>query len=161
MYFHLVHFLDIAVQKKFYRETKGLCCCDRRVKLELNKVSPELYDLFTCNSNEVVAFKNVVYSYNNHFACTSFGVKYKKELCRNNKSIYTFRVQWQIYHFINPLVSIYENPTYLQLYLNDTKNEISNRLKNLGRSFVNQLWKVDRYFTKIKIKIHTVNFLNH
>lgn len=57
MYFHLVHFLDIAVQKKFYRETKGLCCCDRRVKLELNKVSPELYDLFTCNSNEVVAFK--------------------------------------------------------------------------------------------------------
>ncbi|XP_022847664.1 uncharacterized protein LOC111370209 [Olea europaea var. sylvestris] len=113
---------------KFYRESKGFCCCDGNVKLQLHDIPPEMYDLFNSTSEETVAFRKVICSYNNHFAFTSFGVKYDKELCKNNKGIYTFKVQRQEYHFINSLVPKNENPTYLQLYFYDTENKICNRL---------------------------------
>ncbi|KAG5579242.1 hypothetical protein H5410_049869 [Solanum commersonii] len=43
-------------------------------------------------------------TYNNIFAFTSLGVTYDKELAKNNNGIYTFRVQGQMYHFINDLI---------------------------------------------------------
>ncbi|XP_022872962.1 uncharacterized protein LOC111391913 [Olea europaea var. sylvestris] len=98
--------------KKFCTESKGFCCCDGNVKLQLHNMPPELFYLFTSTSKEAIAFKNIVRSYNNHFAFTSFGVKYNRELCKNNKDC---------------------RPTYLQLYFYDTDNEIGNRLNTSDR----------------------------
>ncbi|KAL0327904.1 UNVERIFIED_CONTAM: hypothetical protein Scaly_2223000 [Sesamum calycinum] len=67
-------------------------------------------------------------TYNNAFAFTSFGVTYDKELCRNEKNIYTFRVQGLVYHFLNDLIPKEGKGTNLQLYFHDIENEVDNRL---------------------------------
>lgn len=120
--------------KKISRETKGFCCSDGKVKLHIHSIPDELYELFTSNSIESLNFKKNVRSYNNHFAFTSFGVKYDKDLCQMYKGIYTFRIQGQVYHYINELLPSDNNPSYLQLYFYDTENELSNRL-NLSDKF--------------------------
>ena len=40
-----------------------------------------------------------------------------------------FRVQGQVYHFINELLSSIDYPTYLQLSFYDSKHEIGNQLR--------------------------------
>lgn len=50
------------------------------------------------------------------------------------KGIHTFRVQVQVYHYINQLLPSNNNPTYLQLYFYDTKNELQNPL-NISDKF--------------------------
>jgi hypothetical protein len=72
-------------------------------------------------------------TFNNKFALTSFGVKYDKNLCRRNKGTYTFRVQGQVYHYINDLLPLDDHPSYLQLYFYDTEHEIENQLHDLDR----------------------------
>ncbi|KAL0305019.1 UNVERIFIED_CONTAM: hypothetical protein Scaly_2999400 [Sesamum calycinum] len=66
--------------------------------------------------------------YNNVFAFTSFGVNYDKELCHNDKNVYTFRVQGLVYHFLNDLIPKEGKGTNLQLYFHDVENEVNNRL---------------------------------
>ena len=62
-----------------------------------------------------------------NFAFTSFGVKYDKDLYRRNKGMHTFRVQGQVYHFINELLPFIDYPSYLQLYFYyDSEHEIEN-----------------------------------
>ncbi|KAL0327840.1 UNVERIFIED_CONTAM: hypothetical protein Scaly_2216600 [Sesamum calycinum] len=73
-------------------------------------------------------FKANSRTYNNVFAFTSFGVTYDKELCRNDKNVYTFRVQGLVYHFLNDLIPKEGKGTNLQLYFHDVENEVNNRL---------------------------------
>ncbi|KAL0385744.1 UNVERIFIED_CONTAM: hypothetical protein Sradi_2968700 [Sesamum radiatum] len=73
-------------------------------------------------------FKANSRTYNNVFAFTSFGVTYDKELCRNDKNVYTFRVQGLVYHFLNDLIPKEGKGTNLQLYFHDVENEVDNRL---------------------------------
>ncbi|CAL5441876.1 unnamed protein product [Camellia sinensis] len=101
-----------------------------QVSLVSSNCPPELDWLYTSNSEEAKEFRTYVRTYNNCFAFTSFGVKYDKELCRRNKGIYTFRIQGQVYHFINELTSSDENLSHLQLYFYDTDHEIQNRMKS-------------------------------
>lgn len=115
--------------KKFENESKGFCCCDGKVRLQNNSVPNELYNLFTSNEHDALHFKNNECNYNNHFAFTSFGVKCDKELHKNYKGIYTFRVQGQVYHYINELLPNDNCPSYLQLYFYDTENELHHRLQ--------------------------------
>ncbi|XP_022841901.1 uncharacterized protein LOC111365576 [Olea europaea var. sylvestris] len=166
---------------KFYRESKGFCCCDENVKLQLHDIPPEMYDLFTSTSKETVAFKKVVRNYNNHFAFTSFSVKYMKELCKNNKAIYTFRVQGQVYHFINSLVLKNDNPTSLsevnhlesccillksnpgvdqRIYNSPTLEQVVvvwNLIEFNHVHFADQLLEVEDYVLKVKKKRITVS----
>ncbi|XP_028097227.1 uncharacterized protein LOC114297068 [Camellia sinensis] len=102
----------------------------RQVSLASSSCPLELDWLYTSNSEEAKEFRTYVQTYNNCFAFTSFGVKYDKELCRRNKGIYTFRIQGQVYHFINELTSSDENLSHLQLYFYDTDHEIQNRMKS-------------------------------
>jgi hypothetical protein len=115
--------------KKFHRETKGFCCCDGKVKLFMPDSPNELYDLFISKEPTCMEFKKLSRGYNNHFAFTSFGVKYDKELFKSYRGIYTFRVQGQIYHYVNQLMPQNNMPHYMQLYFYDTDNEIQNRIK--------------------------------
>ena len=88
-----------------------------------NDAPQTLFDLFTSSSNESIEFRKYIRTYNNTFAFTSFGVKYDKNLCKRNRGIYTFRVQGQVYHFINEMLPSNNEPSYLQLYFYDTEHE--------------------------------------
>ncbi|XP_022874106.1 uncharacterized protein LOC111392925 [Olea europaea var. sylvestris] len=80
--------------RKFYR----ICCADGKIKLLMPDLPSELYNLFTSKELSCIEFKKIVRGYNNHFAFTSFGVKYDKNLFKAYKGIYTFRVQGQVHH---------------------------------------------------------------
>ncbi|XP_074293042.1 uncharacterized protein LOC141619937 [Silene latifolia] len=67
--------------------------------------------------------------YNSSFAFTSLGVKKDHEFAHRNRGIYTFRVQGQVYHFINDILPTEERPWYIQLYFYDTNHEMMHRLQ--------------------------------
>ena len=77
------------------------------------------------------------------------GVKYDKDLCKRNKGIYTFRVQGQVYHYINEIIPSNNQLSYLQLYFYDTDHEIENRLQNCP--------KLDQHILCILLNILQVN----
>ncbi|XP_022894082.1 uncharacterized protein LOC111408566 [Olea europaea var. sylvestris] len=114
---------------KLYRETKGFCCSNGKVKLFMLDSSDELYTLFTSKEPVSIEFKKYARSYNNHFVFTSFGVKYDKEQFKAYKCIYIFRIQGQVYHYVNQLMPDNNTPCYIQLYFYDTVNELENRMK--------------------------------
>jgi hypothetical protein len=119
--------------KRFHHETKGFCCVDEQISLVSNDVSDELYKLFTSNSTESIDFLKYVRTFNNKFALTSFEIKYDKNLCIRNKGIHTFKVQGQVYHYINDLLPLDGHPSCLQLYFYDTEHEIENRIHDSDR----------------------------
>ncbi|KAG7980703.1 hypothetical protein I3843_05G196400 [Carya illinoinensis] len=119
--------------RKFYHEPNGFCCADGTIALSRNQFSDELYQLFTSNSVESKKFCTYARTYNNKFAFTSFGVIFDKELCSRNRGIYTFRVQGQMYHYIEDLVPEDGHPSYLQLYFFDTEHELENRIHDAER----------------------------
>ena len=90
--------------KRFKHEPKGFCYSDGEISLVTNDIPQELDDLFISNSEQAVEFRKYIRTYNTNFAFTSFGVKYDKDLYRRNKGMDTFRVQGQVYHFINELI---------------------------------------------------------
>ncbi|KAK4383609.1 hypothetical protein Sango_2760200 [Sesamum angolense] len=108
--------------------TPGFCCSNGQVSLSTLDVPEELRDLFFGSSQMALHFKAHSRTYNNVFAFTSFGVTYDKELCRNDKNVYTFRVQGLVYHFLNDLIPKEGKATNLQLYFHDVENEVNNRL---------------------------------
>ncbi|XP_070013986.1 uncharacterized protein [Nicotiana sylvestris] len=87
------------------------------------------------------------------FAFTSLDVKYDKELARRNCGIYTFRVQGQMYNFIDDLVPSNEKPRNLQLYFYDHDNVLANRMAcstRINESIVKKLMdilKIDEHIT--------------
>lgn len=118
---------------KFYSETKNFCCLDGRVVLTNNELPSILKQLLTSTSDEAKAFRTYIRTYNNLFAFTSLGVKSDTNLSKRNNGIYTFRVQGQVYHFINDLHPDNSNAKNLQLYFHDTEHEIQNRLASCER----------------------------
>ncbi|XP_075108682.1 uncharacterized protein LOC107781498 [Nicotiana tabacum] len=117
---------------------------------------PELSELYFENTEESENFRTYIRTYNNMFAFTSLGVKYDKELARRNCGIYTFRVQGQMYHFIDDLIPSNKKPRNLPLYFYDYDNELANRMACLTRvneSIVKKLMdilKVNPYTIFIK-----------
>ena len=87
-------------------------------------------------------FLKYIFTYNNTFACTSFGVKYDQNFCKRNKCIYTFRVQGQVYHYINDLLPSNDHPSYLQLYFFDSEHEVEIRLYNSDRLNISILTQI-------------------
>jgi len=73
--------------RKFYKESKGFCCSDGKVKLVICDSPFELYNLFTSIEIHCKEFKKIVRGYNNYLAFTSFDVKYDKELFKTYKGI--------------------------------------------------------------------------
>ncbi|GER30203.1 protein kinase superfamily protein, partial [Striga asiatica] len=76
-----------------------------------------------------------------HKQLNPFRVKDDKNLSKRNKGTYTFRVQGQVYHFINNL----SDSKNLQLYFYDTDNEVANRLNicpRLNESIIEKVIKI-------------------
>ncbi|XP_022853134.1 uncharacterized protein LOC111374654 [Olea europaea var. sylvestris] len=114
--------------QKFHTESKGFCCSYGKIKLCIPDSPFEIYNLFTFK--EPMEFKKIARGYNNHFVFTSFGVKYDKEFFKAYRGIYTFRVQGQVYHYVNRLMPEKKMSFYMQLYFYDTENELQNRMKS-------------------------------
>ena len=132
--------------KRFYMEPPRFCCASGEVRLAETKMPDKLLQLYKGNTPESIEFRQCIRSYNNMFAFTSLGVHYDKELSKRNRGIYTFRVQGQIYHFVNPLKpSTSEKASNLQLYFYDTEHEMQNRMalsSKFKESIVQQLKSV-------------------
>ncbi|XP_022872070.1 uncharacterized protein LOC111391153 [Olea europaea var. sylvestris] len=141
--------------RKLYRKTKGFCCSDGNVKLFMPDSPDELYTLFTSKEPVSMEFKKYALSYYNHFAFTSFGVKYDKKLFKAYKGIYTFRIQGQVYHYVNQLIPDNNTPCYMQLYFYDIANELENHMKtseHLVESILFLLIEILKH--KIQIRCH-------
>ncbi|KAL7257397.1 hypothetical protein ACSBR1_003658 [Camellia fascicularis] len=105
----------------------------RKISLSSTITLPELQTLYTSDSDEAKQFRTYIRTYNSCFVFTSFGVKYDKELCQRNKGIYTFRIQGQVYHFINEIQSLCDRLSPLQLYFYGTDQEIQHRIQHLEK----------------------------
>ncbi|XP_071925101.1 uncharacterized protein [Coffea arabica] len=129
--------------KRYYMEPPRFCCASGEIKLAPTKMPDRLVQLYKANTPESKEFRQCVRSYNNMFAFTSLGVHYDKDLSKRNDGIYTFRVQGQIYHFMNSLFpSEDDKASNLQLYFYDTEHELANRMAISGKfkeSIVQQL----------------------
>ncbi|XP_071905155.1 uncharacterized protein [Coffea arabica] len=132
--------------KRFYMEPPRFCCASGEIRLAETKMPNKLLQLCRGSSPEAIEFRQCIRSYNNMFGFTSLGVHYDRELSKRNKGIYTFRVQGQIYHFVNPLKpSDGEKASNLQLYFYDTEHEVQNRMvlsAKFRESIVQQLKSV-------------------
>nr|XP_027108912.1 uncharacterized protein LOC113728748 [Coffea arabica] len=115
--------------KRFYLEPPGFCCASGEIRLVETEMPAQLAKLYTANTPEAIEFRQCIRSYNNMFAFTSLGVHSDKELNKRDRGIYAFRVQGQMYHFLNPLVPMDgHKPSNVQLYYFDTEHEIANRM---------------------------------
>mgnify|MGYP006364025093 CR=1 FL=1 len=81
----------------------------------------ELRNLFLGHSKESQHFRTYRRAYNNMFAFTSLGVHYDRELAKRNRGIYTFKVQGQMYHFIDDLIPSAGKGKKLQLFFFEKK----------------------------------------
>jgi len=123
----------------------------------------ELTNLFLGNTEECKHFRTYSRMYNNMFAFTSLGVNYDKNLAQRNRGIYTFRVQGQMYHFIDDLIAANDRPKNLQLYFYDNEVEITNRMAlpaNLSESIVMKLMNILKAYPYIIFLKMFQNYLN-
>ncbi|KAL3652194.1 hypothetical protein CASFOL_001875 [Castilleja foliolosa] len=78
-------------------------------------------------------------AYNNMFSMTSFGAKINDAI-NDGRGPYVFKVSGQVSHWIGSMCPPNnEAPRFLQLYIYDTANEVSNRLQFFNNSHHRQL----------------------
>ncbi|KAG5602662.1 hypothetical protein H5410_034032, partial [Solanum commersonii] len=93
-----------CVAKTFQYESPCFCCDNGSIRLTSHNMPTELRNLFLADSKKSQHFRTYSRAYNNMFVFTSLGVHYDRELAKRNCGIYTFRVQGQMYHFIDDLI---------------------------------------------------------
>lgn len=118
---------------KFSHEAANFCYSKGDIVLANNKLPSIIRYLLTSKSDEAKTFRICIRTYNNHLAFTSLGVKCDKNLAKRNNGIYTFKVQGQMYHFINDLLPFNRGSKNQQFYFHDTDHELSNRIKSCTR----------------------------
>ena len=89
--------------KRFHLEPPNFCCSGGEISIVAPSMPYDLKRLFIENDEESTHFRNNVRTYNNNLGFTSFAARYDPELTKNTKGVYTFRVQGQVYHFLNSL----------------------------------------------------------
>ncbi|KAG5604592.1 hypothetical protein H5410_026084 [Solanum commersonii] len=130
--------------KRFQYESPGFCCDNGSIRLTSHNMPTELRNLFLGDSKECQHFRTYSIAYNNMFAFTSLEVHYDRELAKRNRGIYTFKVQGQMYHFIDLIPSTGKGKN-LQLYFYDNENELTNRMTladNLNELIVTKLMDI-------------------
>ncbi|KAF8081784.1 hypothetical protein N665_0867s0006, partial [Sinapis alba] len=111
-----------------------ICCNQGQIKLPLMKQPPAvLEELLECRW-----FRDTIRIYNAVLAFTSIGEKLDYSVV-HAPGPFTFRIKGQSHHRIGSLIpSQGQLPKYLQLYIFDTNNEVSNRLKAMGQKFFDE-----------------------
>ncbi|KAF7815403.1 uncharacterized protein G2W53_029372 [Senna tora] len=110
-------------------ESSDFCCFNGRISLPAMPVPPELLSIYNDETEVGRHFRQHIRMYNHIFAFTSMGVHLDGDLANGREGVYSFRAQGAIYHKIGGfLPSSSERPRFLQLYIYDTDNEITNRV---------------------------------
>ena len=111
----------------------SLCFMQGKVKLPKLIDPPELlYNLFHGGDRRSKNFVDNIRSYNMMFSFTSMGGKIDNSV-NQGSGPYVYRIHGQNYHLIGSLFpSIGSQPKFAQLYVYDTGNEVSNRLRAIG-----------------------------
>ncbi|KAJ9559006.1 hypothetical protein OSB04_013620 [Centaurea solstitialis] len=113
-----------------YGQTKyNRCCKGGRIRLPFPREPPQLIKkLF-----EDRHFMENIRAYNQMFAMTSFGAKLDNSI-NSGRHPYVFKVEGQISHWIGSLCPPDDqNCRFLQMYVYDTANEVSNRLRHFHK----------------------------
>ncbi|GJY96378.1 DNA helicase [Tanacetum coccineum] len=106
------------------------CCYGGRIKL---RPSPE-YPQYIKELYSDGHFMNNIRAYNQMFSMTSLGANVDN-MVNNGKGPYVFRISGQIYHDEG------KRPRFLQLYIYDTSNEVSNRMAHFQKESDTRLKK--------------------
>lgn len=130
--------------KRFNFEFPSFCCMSGKTVLAHSPIPPELYNLFTSQSELGEMFRKNIRAYNTNFSFTSMGVTLDETMSNMTSGVYTFRAHGGIYHRIDQLVPRDGRPRYLQLYFYDAESEFSHRLEwsNLDRRIIEILTRV-------------------
>jgi hypothetical protein len=108
-----------------------MCCSNGKVQLPNLRDPPELLSelLFNPNSDESQKFQRNTRIYNSMFAFTSPGMNIDNRL-NDGRGPPTIRIQGQTCHRIGSLLPVAgQAPRFAQLYIYDTENEVTNRMK--------------------------------
>ncbi|KAL3527846.1 hypothetical protein ACH5RR_012502 [Cinchona calisaya] len=136
--------------KKFEYEPPGFYCAFGEIHLLLTKMSRDLMLLYLGDSEEAAELRKCVTSYNNMFVFTSIGMHAGELSSRRHHTVYTFKVQGQMYHFINQTVPPKgEKPKNLQLYFFHTDHETVNRLSISTLSIATQATTIMSHYPLI------------
>nr|GEV35232.1 DNA helicase [Tanacetum cinerariifolium] len=104
------------------------CCNGGRVVL---RAPPEYPGYIKQLFNDSHFMENIR-AYNQIFSMTSLGANIDSSI-NNGKGLYVFRIPGQIYHWIGSMCPDEGNgPRFLQLYIYDTNNDVSNRMAHFG-----------------------------
>ncbi|XP_076928594.1 uncharacterized protein LOC143592592 [Bidens hawaiensis] len=101
------------------------CCKGGDIKLPFfRSYSPAIVQLY-----DQPHFLSNIRAYNSMFSMTSFGAKVDDSINKSS-SPYVFKIEGQIHHWLGSLCPPpNEKPRFLQIYIYDTDNEVSNRLR--------------------------------
>ncbi|XP_027171551.1 uncharacterized protein LOC113771129 [Coffea eugenioides] len=114
--------------KRFHLEPPSFCCSQGEISIVAPPMPYALKRLFIGNDEESDHFRKLARTYNNNLSFTSFAAKYDPELTRNTRGVYTFRVQGQVYHFLNSLSQPDDRTCGIHLYFFDTDEQLINRV---------------------------------
>ncbi|XP_061998973.1 uncharacterized protein LOC133716283 [Rosa rugosa] len=115
------------------------CCKKGQIKIELSKQAPNLLQqlLDPNNGSNSKVFRQNIRIYNSMFSFTSMGATIDKTI-NTGLGPYVFKISGQVHHLMGSVLpSTGECPKYAQLYIYDTKNEISNRINAIDPTHVN------------------------
>ncbi|KAJ0509074.1 putative helitron helicase-like domain-containing protein [Helianthus annuus] len=106
------------------------CCKSGSVRLSFPlEPPPGIRQLFQDSQ-----FLDNIRTYNNMFSMTSFGAEVDDTI-NDGRGPYVFKISGQVSHWIGSLCPPpNEKPRFLQMYIYDTENEISNRLRFFNNS---------------------------
>ncbi|GKB83788.1 DNA helicase, partial [Tanacetum coccineum] len=105
-----------------------LCCGGGKIYMRPTPDPPIFIQQLLTNTH----FMEHIRAYNQMFAMTSFGAKVDDSV-NSGKGPYVFKVSGQIYHWIGSLCPEEgQHPRFLQLYIYDTHDEVSNRMRNFA-----------------------------
>ncbi|KAM5564668.1 hypothetical protein ABKV19_018973, partial [Rosa sericea] len=121
------------------------CCQKGQIQLQLLKEPPNFLEqlLDPNNGSNSRIFRENIRIYNSMFSFTSMGAAIDKNI-NIGSGPYVFKISGQVHHLIGSVLpSDGECPKYAQLYIYDTKNEISNRINAIDPTHVNTNIKLD------------------
>ncbi|XP_058725711.1 uncharacterized protein LOC131597006 [Vicia villosa] len=117
--------------KKGHVPTLHRCCRGGKIVVPLLEEPPPLlrHLLFNKTSTESKNYQNNIRTYNSMFSFTSPGMKFDTTYSKKGGPP-TLRLHGQTCHRIGTLLpEIGDRPQYAQLYIYDTDNEVTNRMK--------------------------------
>lgn len=111
----------------------GLCCKQGKVELPRMRDPPKTLSALMYNGDgRSKHFREFIRAYNMMFAFTSLGGKIDNTV-NDGRGPYLFKLSGENYHLIGDLMPADDaSLAFLQLYIHDTENEVSNRINAFG-----------------------------